>query len=480
MHKKPRQIFDREREWSALDEFVSGPTPHATLGLVYGRRRRGKTMLVEFLCQVAGGFYFSALEQSSAQNLVALGQALASYRKLGAAFALSGWAEAVEQVLALGSGNEPLPVVLDEVPYLLSVAPELPSLLQAALSPARRRQYRSRVILCGSAFSVMAKLTTGTAPLRGRGSVELLVHPFDFRQSADFWGLRPHWELAFYHHALCGGTPAYRDYAASDLPDPAAGLDRWVLRHLLDPANAFYREGRVLLSEERSLAEPQLYLSVLAAAAAGRTRPSEIAATLGRKETSLSRALAVLEETQLLARVPDPLRARRSTYAVAEPIIRFYQLVIAPNEARLGRRLGQAVWAEVAATVRSRIYRPHLETLAREWVGFYASPETTGGPPARVGRTEVPCPEHRVRHEVDVVTLSGDRVVSLGEVKAGNQPVPVDELSRLVHLRDLLPRASGARLLLFSLAGFDDDLEKAARQNGAVELVDLERLYTGS
>ena len=305
MHKKPQQIFDRENEWSTLDEFVSGPTPHATLGLVYGRRRQGKTMLLELLCQVAGGFYFSALEQSSAQNLVALGQALASHRKLGPAFALSGWTEAVEQVLALGSGQEPLPVLLDEVPYLLSVVPELPSLLQTALSPARRRRYRSRVILCGSAFSGMAKLTAGTAALRGRGSVELLVRPFDFRQSADFWGLRPHWELAFCHHALCGGTPAYRDYAASDLPDPAAGLDHWVLRHLLDPASAFYREGRVLVSEEQSLAEPQLYLSVLAAAAAGRTRPSEIAATLGRKETSLSRALAVLQETQLLARVPD-------------------------------------------------------------------------------------------------------------------------------------------------------------------------------
>jgi hypothetical protein len=81
---------------------------------------------------------------------------------------------------------------------------------------------------------------------------------------------------------------------------------------------------------------------------------------------------------------------------------------------------------------------------------------------------------------VDVVTLSGDRVVSLGEVKTGNQPVSVDQLSRLVHLRDLLPRASGARMLLFSLAGFDHDLRKAAGQNSAVELVDLERLYTGS
>lgn len=480
MYNKPLDIFDREAEWSVLERFVSARAPGAALGLVYGRRRQGKTMLLEHLCQVSGGFYFSALEQSSAQNLAHLGRALAAFRGLGAPLSLGSWAEAVDQLLGLGKAEEPLTVVVDEVPYLLAVAPEIPSVLQAALSPVRRRSFGARLLLCGSAFSVMATLTSGAAPLRGRGSVELVVQPFDFRQAAQFWGLAPHWDLAFRHHALCGGTPAYRDYAGHEPPDPQEGLGSWVVRHLLNPASPFFREGRILVSEEPSLAGPQLYLSVLAACASGRTRTSEIAAALGRKETSLARALAVLQETRLLARVPDPLRHKRTTYEVAEPIVRFYQLVVAPNEARLGRQGAGAVWAEAARTVESKIYGPHLETLAREWASYCASEETLGGPPQVVGRTEVACREHRVHHELDIVVLSAGRVVALGEAKATKAPLSAGELSRLVHLRDLLPRASGARLMLFSSAGFSPDLVAAARRDSTVQLVDLERLYLGS
>jgi len=480
VYNKPAEIFDREAEWAALDRFVSGPSPGAALGLVYGRRRQGKTMLLELLCEAAGGFYFSALEQSAAQNLDYLGQELARYKGLRAALALGSWQQAVEQLFALGEGGQPRLVVIDELPYLTSAAPELPSLLQATLTPARRRRCQTRLILCGSAFSVMAKLTQGAAPLRGRSSIELIVHPFDFRQSARFWRLAPDWALAFNLHALCGGTPAYRDYAAGDLPDPKEGLGPWVVRHLLDPSSPFFREGRVLVAEEGTFAEPQLYLSVLAAVAQGRTRPSQIAGALGRKETSLGRALAILEETRLLARVPDPLRQRRATYQVAEPMVRFHQLLIAPNQARLSRGQGARVWAESASTLSSHIYGPHFETLAREWTAIFASPETLGGTAQKVGSTQVPCSQHKVHHEVDVVALSGQRVIAIGEAKATPRPISTEQLAHLAHLRDLLPRAGGARILLFSFGGFSPELADAARHDASVELVGLERLYAGS
>jgi len=467
-------------EWGKLDRFASDQTPGASLGLVYGRRRQGKTMLLELLCELTGGFYFSALEQSSAQNLDHLGRQIAQYRGLRSPLAIGSWQQAVSELLALGEGDQPRLVVMDEVPHVLSVAPELPSLLQAAFTPARVRRSEARLVLCGSALSVMAKLTSGTAPLRGRSSLELVVNPFGFRQSAGFWGLTNDWGLAFCLHALCGGTPAYRNYAGQDPPDPKEGVGPWAVRHLLDAASPFFREGRVLVGEEGGFAEPQLYLSVLAAVASGCTRPSQIAAALGRKETSLGRALAVLEETRLLTRVQDPLRLRRPSYQVAEPMVRFHQLLIAPNEARLARGQAEQVWSESSATVSSCIYGPHFESLARDWAAFFASPETLGGPAQQVGRTEVPCSEHKVRHEVDVVVCSGGRVSALGEAKSKERAAGREELMRLAHLRDLLPRAGGARLLVFSRHGFTAELVRQVRRDKTVALVDLERLYTGA
>lgn len=479
MWSKPTELFDREFEWGEIATFAGEAAVGATLALVYGRRRQGKTMLLELLAEAAGGFMFTGLEQSSAQNLAAAGAAYARNRHVGAPVAFPSWAAAIDELLSLGEGPRPLPVVLDEFPYITATAPELPSAIQNALSPRgrARRRSRARLILCGSAFSVMRGLLAGSAPLRGRAPREILVHPFDYRTAAGFWGVAGEWDLAVRLHALVGGTPAYRDYAAAERPRSTGQLGRWAAAHLLNPASAFFREGRVLLAEETAMGDPALYLSVLAALAAGATRRGQIAAALGRKETALAHPLRVLEETRLIHRVVNPLHQRRSTYRIAEPMLRFHQLVIAPHEARLARHLATPVWDEAAATIESNIYGPHLEDLAREWAAYHASSETLGGPAQAVGSAAVPCRAHR-GHQVDVVVTAAGRVVALGEAKW--RTVGVDDLERLRHIRDLTPHAGGAHLLLVTATGADRPLRTAASPMGDVEVVDLERLYTGS
>jgi len=70
---KPPELHDRVEEWEALAEFAADTSPGAVLGIVYGRRRQGKTLLLELLAETAGGFAFTGLQQANAQNLVDLG-----------------------------------------------------------------------------------------------------------------------------------------------------------------------------------------------------------------------------------------------------------------------------------------------------------------------------------------------------------------------------------------------------------------------
>lgn len=480
MLSRPADLFDRVDEWSALTSFATDERRGAQLAIVYGRRRQGKSLLLEHLQEATGGFLFTALEQSAAQSLEDLGAFYSAARGVSVPVRFPSWADAVDEMFRLGEAAEhPVPVILDEFPHLVAAAPELPSVVQAALQPRGRARQRSRtrLILCGSAFSTMRDLLGGPAPLRGRAPLELQVDPFDFRTAAQFWGLGHDWDLAFRVNALCGGTPAYLDYCGEDTPTERADFDAWVGRTLLNPASAFFREGRVLLSEESSLSDLSLYFSVLTAIGNARTRPGEIAAALGRKETALAHPLTVLQQTRLVARRPDILRQRRSTYHIAEPILRLHQLVIRPHELRLTRRQAGRVWAETAPTVASLIYGPHFEDLAREWAAVHADESTLGGTLPEVGRTVVSCREHRKTHQVDLVARAGDRIVALGEAKWRSGPVGAAEVARLAHIRDLLPRADGAKLILFSRGGFDTGL---ARTHPDVELVDLDRLYTGS
>jgi AAA+ ATPase superfamily predicted ATPase len=502
--EKPADVFDRQHEWRALDGFVGSAQAGATLGLVYGRRRQGKTFLLEALVEARGGLYVAALEQSSRQNLDRLAERYQAFTGTRAGVRFEGWEGAFEALLALGAdAADPVPVVVDELPWLLDGAPEIPSILQGLLSPRGEavRAWRTRLVLCGSALSTMRSLLAGSAPLRGRAGLELVVHPFDYRQAAAFWGVDGTPDLAVRLHALVGGTPAYRDLCGGSGPASAAEFDGWVAGALLDPSSAMFREGNVLLAEEPRVTDTALYRSVLAAISQGRTRRGEIAAAIGRAEGALAHPLTVLTEARLVQPLGDALRQRRTTYHLAEPILRFHQLVVAPNEARLARHRGAEVWAEVAATVSSRIEGPHFEELARTWCLDHAAPATVGGRARAVEPTQVACRQHGTSHEVDVVVLgpptelprprSGTAAgrpprtagrgvpLAVGEAKWRSTPCDVEQLRRLEHVRDLLGVDGPVKLLVFARRGFTRGLQAEAARRADVELVDLERLYHG-
>ncbi len=72
MHK-PANLFDREWEWRRLVEFAADPRATPTLGVVSGRRRHGKTVLLQSLTEQAGGFFFEAVEGQAIEQLRLLG-----------------------------------------------------------------------------------------------------------------------------------------------------------------------------------------------------------------------------------------------------------------------------------------------------------------------------------------------------------------------------------------------------------------------
>jgi len=284
-------------------------------------------------------------------------------------------------------------------------------------------------------------------------------------------------------HALVGGTPAYLDMSGTSGPGAVGELDDWVVSALLNPGSAMFREGNILLSQEQGVTDAASYLSVLAAISQGASRRGQIAAVVGRPEGALAHPLSVLTEAQLITPLADALKQRRTTFQVAEPVLRLQQLVVAPNEARLVRHQGSKVWSEVTDTVTARIYGPHFEYLARTWCAEHASADTLGGTASRVAPTVVACREHRENHEVDVVVIrtlpnKADRIIALGEAKWRSRAFGVEQLERLRHIRDLLG-ADEAKLLCFSKEGFTPQLLDRCKAYGDVELIDPSRLYGG-
>ncbi len=486
VHQKPLDLFDRDDAWASLDRFVAGGPAGAELGLVYGRRRQGKSHLLSALCEATGGFYFEAAEATSEQNLGRFNRLWAAAQGHDASLNYDSWEAAFAGVMR-AIATAPLPVVIDEFNYLLAADPSLPSTLQRLLGPRAetRRDSMARLVLCGSAFSTMSGLLSGTAPLRGRATLELLVEPFDYLAAAKFWGVDRSPDCALALYGLVGGTPAYRAMSRNEAPRSFRDVRHWAGEHLLHPASALFREGRVVVDEDPTIRDRALSWAVLSAVAGGAATRSAIALVTGRDATSLSRPLELLLAVGLLDRNDDLLRGRRGRYLIAEPMVETHQLLIAPNERRLHRGLAAQVWDDSEHLLHSRIYSEAFERVCRSWLErehrhLFATE------PTAVGSSTIPCrscPYGHRAHQVDVLALdrSASGTVSvtvIGEAKWRARPTDVTQLERLDHIRSLLGgRADRATLVVFSRSGFTSALERAARPRSDVRLVDLAELY---
>ncbi len=494
---RPDDLFDREQEWGALSDFVSDATPGLRVGVVYGRRRQGKSYPLRRLAAATGGFYYQALEHEPAQALAEFGDRLGTHLGIGR-LALGNWEEAISRLTLLArhssgarpdappgstkrgsSPGRPAVAIIDEFPYWLEKSPELPSLLQRAVDRSGEDDWPAvRLILCGSALSVMTDLVEGHGALRGRVQTNVVMRPFDYPEAARFWRLGDP-ALAFRVNAVLGGTPGYRELVRS-APSSLKEFDSWVVSEILAPAGALFREDEWLLGEQRGMENRALYLSVLAAVAGGRGTQSAISNELGRSQQAILHPLDALVRTGYLDKDDDVVRQRRPVYRIADPIVRFHQVVRHPRIALFEDRRGAEAWNDAQPSFESLVLGPHFEQLARGHVRRNGA-SLFGVPIATVGTTVINDRAERAARELDIVALgpgtgAGNRVIeAIGEAEL--REVGIGDLIRLERLKTLLATAGSAQLVLASASGFTGDLRSEAASRSDVRLLNLDDLH---
>lgn len=456
----------------------------ATLGVVSGRRRQGKSYLLQALAERLGGLYFAATEATEAESLRLFTEALVRYTGEPAEISFRDWNDAIRHLLRRFRGA-PTPVVIDEFPFLSKVTASLPSILQRELGPGGSgTDSMARLLLCGSAMSVMGRLLAGNAPLRGRAGLELVIHPFGYRDAAEFWGITDP-RLAVLVHSVVGGTPAYRnEFVQGDAPPTwTISTTGWSVPSSTRRRRCSVRPGTCW---PRS---PTSGTRRCTTRCSPRSRPATttnggIAGYIGRRSDEITHPLNVLEDCKLITREPDLFRYGRARYHSVEPLITFYEAIMRRRWSELESHRAESVWRALRSTFSSQVAGSHFEALCRRYA-FGADESTFGGPPAEVGAGVVNDPAAKGQIEIDVVVLAPEepgrprRILSLGEAKWG-EVMSVRHTERLARARDLLTRKgydTGATVLAcYGAAGFHDELRTAAGHQGIL-LVGLDDMY---
>lgn len=479
--------MDQAASRPVIEAFIDSGVDHHTLGLVYGRRRIGKSTLLERLTRERGGFYWEATRGESPIQLARLGAALGAHLGVGS-LSLETWEAAFARLLELGRRGS-VPVIIDEFGYLLEADSSVDSVVAAALGPSGRSANpgSARLVLCSSAIAMMRALTGGEAALRGRSGMELVMQPFGYRAAYTHLGRDASLELAVRVYAIIDGVIGYAtDMVDHDLPRGSEDFDRWVGARVLSPAATLHHEATTLLAEDPTLstASPVIHHSILSTIATGAVTAGKIANRLRRTVSNLDPSLKRLIATGFVVRHQDPIRAKRPTYSLADPFLLFHYAVIEPHVQQLRDRNPQTVWEERLSPKFDTLVRgPVFEEMARTWVRRHADPHTLGGPADSVGPSSVTIDGKEM--QLDVVAAAGhgrgpsERTVhAIGEAKAG-ETVGRGHLRALEQARAALgTQAAQAKLLLFAPA-FAAGLQVDAAERSDVELIDLPRLYGG-
>ncbi|HEX6885921.1 MAG TPA: ATP-binding protein [Planctomycetota bacterium] len=342
MPSSPPPFIGRRRELAVLRELADSGKPE--LFVLYGRRRVGKTELLQQLCEGRRAAYFLAAQVRDKDNLRAFKKVLeeALGDPLIGAIEFPDWSAALT-FAAERAGDERLILVLDEFPYLCEANAGLPSLVQRFWDQRGKRS-SLMLVLCGSQVSFMEKeVLAERSPLFGRRTGQRRLEPLATSEALGFF---PGWERdeALLAYGIVGGMPAYLGRF-----DPRLPLEESLLREVLRPEGYLFDEVHYLLQTE--LTSPSTYSSILAAVARGAERVGDVALAVGVDSTTANKYLHVLRELRLVERAvpltdPDPLRSRRGLYRIADRFVAFHFRHVQPHLSLIEAGRGARVLAE--------------------------------------------------------------------------------------------------------------------------------------
>ncbi|WP_374686616.1 ATP-binding protein [Promineifilum sp.] len=444
----------RRRELEVLDRLWD--SNRATLLILYGRRRVGKTrLLTHWLRQrPEQGLYWVAEPASLLTQLRSFSQALMSFMdpeaEVPADFSFSTWELALRQVANFAQGRR-VALFIDEVTYLIDVDPGFVGTLQK-IWDRWLSESNVMLVLSGSQMGLMQKhLLQYEAPLYGRATAHIQLPPLPYGTTSDYFpDYGPADRVAVY--GMWGGVPAYWERL-----DPRQSvLENFRLNVL--PAHAWMvDESRILLQD--FITDMHNYVGILRAVANEQQTMGEISQRTGLDSSKASFYLSVLRDTGFVRRdVPISQRgrdSRRGRYVVTDPYLRFFYHFISAHQSKLALGQSGPVMQQLEESLPAFLERNTWLEMCRDWTLLAAG---HGALPAAVDEVGA---EWASSYEVDVVGIGEEtQSLVLGDCYWRAEPLGLEAVEALVKkTAHLIPKQGDewrVHYVLFSAAGWTE------------------------
>lgn len=439
--------------------------------VIYGRRRVGKTALINEFCKDKPTIFFSALNTTGQENLESLSRAIMNFERPDA---LSGpvfrdYDAALEEITAL-STDKRIIFVIDEYPYLAKAKPAISAMLQHLIDH-KWNNSKLYLILCGSSMSFMENQVLGQeSPLYGRRTGQIKIEPLDYKETAVF-----HPELSCMDNALIygitGGVPHYVNKL-----NVKSDLDEALLTNLFDRSSYLYEEPANLLKQE--LREPAIYNAIIKAIAEGASHLNEIVTKIGETSGTCTNYVKTLTDLGIVKK-ETPITekpGKKTIYLLADNFFRFWYRFVPANISSIDSGRIRKTYPRAVKQFLPDFMGLTFEKMCQDYLLYYADDLPIDL--SELGQWWGTDIKKKKQVQIDIVgtPVEGKEYI-ISSCKYRNERIGMDELELLREYAAVFGKGVKYHYYIFAKGGFTEALTRAA-EKGEVTLVSLEEMYS--
>ena len=455
-------FIGRERELNTLDNLYK--SSKFEFAVIYGRRRVGKTALINQFIGDKRAIYFMGVESNAKQNLENFSKSIMEFASgFETESSFLSFQAALEYVFKLAE-KERIILAIDEYPYVARSSKSLASTFQLLIDKYKDTS-KLMLILCGSSMSYMEDhVLAYKAPLYGRRTAQIKLLPFDFEETCAYFKNLSDEDKAIIY-GVAGGTPQYLLQMSDKL-----SVEDNIKNTYLNPMSFLYEEPTNLLKQE--VREPAIYTAIITAIATGSSRMSEISSKVGEDTNVCTNYIKNLINLGIVQKeTPYGEKAsRKSIYSIEDNMFRFWYRFVLDNNSIIARGAADLVYKRIKPQLSDYMGKV-FEEICKQYLWKQL---LSGNCPVEfnsLGRWWGNDPKKKSQAEIDIMGEQDKNTALFAECKWTNEKVDLGVLETLVK-RSKLFNYKTKHYYLFSKSGFTKGCIDKANELGNVSLVD--------
>lgn len=461
-----KMFVGREKELNILNNQFKSNKFEFTV--IYGRRRVGKTAIINEFIKDKKAIYFTGVESNAKQNLQNLSQSILSFEEgMPIESEFSSFQAALDFVFKK-SLYQRLIFVIDEYPYVAKSSKSLASTLQLLIDRYKEHS-KLFLILCGSSMSYMEDhVFAYKAPLYGRRTAQIKVQPFEFWEACKYFDNFSDEDKAV-AYGVVGGTPQY----LLQINDKMSLKDN-IKSIYLNSASFLFEEPTNLLKQE--VREPAIYNAIITAVANGASKLSEIASKVGEETSVCSAYIKNLISLEIIKKESPygEKNSRKTVYSIEDNMFRFWYRFVADNTSIISRGADELAYKKIEPYL-SDYMGAVFEEISKQYLWSILLKCECPVNFTDIGRWWGTNPKTRTQEEIDIVGFEGKTKALFAECKWTNEKVDVGVLDKLIERSNLFNHTE-RYYYLFSKSGFTQGCIEQAEKLGRVTLVDYNKI----